>query len=658
MSSGLKLKLDRLASQPRKNLKDGLKFENLLLSLTLLLPIRQIEMISNSSADISNSESFADQPSKLELWLDRISDDWAKSVKKVRKSEPLTKVSKKTFKQICFGLDSALVERVAPLMAHVSGGDESGHDFEQLATLAESIASSVQAFWQQDLESTTAEVSGSPTTSELPLVAALSSLLVANRLRRVILNGEDQQFERIVRSLRSLEKTFAADDPHSVLLYQWLAIELPLTMAAQLYSIKPFKKEGKLAAKRFVDVTRELLDSDGWPGSCCFEHFGPLAASWTRCVKLAKACKFKLGSSFHSQIDWVPEQFVRLHGPKRKLIFNANSDAKSNEVFVEFILGLESEGDARELAERSGLLKAGKKKLPESPSADPTCISEWSSSALLKSSWAPKSPVVAIDFATPHSLIEVAAKETLISGSMPLEVRDDGQVVDWGQEGFEVVCDLEDSETIYLELEISRGSLQLYRQFLLSKKDRFLFFADSVVKRSAGEIDYRLKLPLAKGIDVVRENGTRELYLNRKGKGIQSLVLPLALPEWSSERCRGLMTTSRDETLGADVLNIERALQLPTEGGALYCPMFFDLDPKRSRKKRTWRSLTVAETLSIVRPEVAVAYRVQVDEEQWVFYRALQSIGNRTFMGQNFAGDFYAGKFDCNGAMTELVEVG
>lgn len=611
-------------------------------------------MISNSSTDISDSSSFVDQPSKLNLWLDRIADDWVKSVKKIRKSEPLMKVSRKTFKQICFGLDSGLVERVSPLMSHVSGGDESGHDFEQLATLTESIAASVQAFGQQDLESSSVAASGSLAADEL--VAALSALLVANRLRSVILNGEDQQFERIVRSLRSLEEMFSADDPNSVLLYQWLAIELPLTMAAQLFSIKAFKKEGKLAAKRFVDVTRELLDSDGWPGKCCFANFGPLAASWTRCVKLAKACKFKLGASFHSQIEWVPEQFVRLHGPKRKLIFT-NSDAKSNEAFVEFILGLDPEGDARELAQRSGLLKCKKKKFAETPSVDPTCVSEWSGSALLKSSWAPKSPVVAIDFASPHSLIEVAAKETLIAGSMPLEVRDDGEVVDWGTDGFEVVCDLEDSEMIYLELELSHGSLQLYRQFLLSRRDRFLFFADSVAKRGAGEIDYRLKWPLANGIDVIRENGTRELYLNRKGKGIQSLVLPLALPEWSSERCRGLLTTSRDETLGTDVLNIERTLQLPAEGGALYCPMFFDLDPKRSRKKRTWRSLTVAETLSIVRPEVAAAYRVQVDEEQWVFYRALQSIGNRTFMGQNFAGDFYAGKFDRNGAMTELVEV-
>ena len=626
-------------------------------------------MISNYSTDFSdlppesdsarkadNSGNVGEQ-SPVDQWLDLMSEKWLKAVKKIRDSDPLTKVSKKTLKQICYGLDSALVEKVAPLIGRVFSDSNSFETCEQLASLAESIASSVHAFEQSEMESFTPEIADSSPASELPSVAALSSLLVANRLRSVVLHGNDQQFERIVRSLRSLAETFCSDDPKSVLLYQWISIELPLTIASQLVAIKPFKKEGKLAARRFVDVTRELLDSDGWPSVRCLEHFGPLAASWTRCVRLAKACKFKLGSSFQSQMDWVPEQFIRLHGPKRKLVFNGNRDSKSDSAFVEFILELESDGGARALAESCGLLKSSKKKKPKQPSVDLACVSEWASSAILRSSWSPKASLVALDFSKRHSLIEIAVKERLISGAMPLEVRSDGKLIDWGEGGFEVVCELEDANNIYLELEIEGDGVQLFRQLLLSKEDRFLFFADSVVRRDAGEIDYRLKMPLARGIDVIRENGTRELYLNRKGKGIQSLVLPLALPEWTSERCRGLFSVFKDEALGVDVLNVEQTVMLPADGGALYCPVFFDLDPKRSRQKRTWRSLTVAETLDIVRPEVAAAFRVQVHEEQWIFYRALQSIGNRTFMGQNFAGDFFAGKFEKDGNVTELVQV-
>ena len=612
-----------------------------------------------ASANVLESESH----SRTEQWLDRIADDWSKTVKKVTRSKLLSKVSKKTFRQLCYGLDAGLIARATPLIKHVSSKGRKSHDFEQLASLAESIASSVHALEHEQLESFSAEVDDQHPAAELPLLAAFSSLLVANRIRSVVVDGTDQQFERVIRSLTGLEKIISADETVSPLLYQWLAIELPLTIASQLIAIKPFKKEGKLAAQRFVDVTRELLDSDGWPIANSIQHFGPLAASWTRSVRLAKACKFKLGASFQSQIEWVAEQFVRLHGPKRKLVFCGDRDAKSSEEFVEFVLELDSDVQTRRLAEASGLLKpaTGKKQKgsgSDQSLAEPSCVSEWSGSAILKSAWALKSPQVTLDFSRVHSFIEVAAKERLIVGEMALEIRDDGRLVDFQNSSFDVVCDLNDEDICYLELELAHQGLKIHRQLLLSKTDDFLFFADSVTKESAGEIDYRLKLPLSTGIDVIRENGTRELYLNRKGKGIQSLVLPVSLPEWSAERCRGLLSTTRDESLlGAEALNIESTVQLQSDGGALYCPMFIDLNPKRSRLKRTWRRLTVAERLEIVRPDVAAAFRVQVGEEQWLFYRALRSTGNRTFMGQNFSGDFYAGKFGLDGSVQDLIHI-
>jgi len=611
------------------------------------------------SDDALDSENHA----RMERWLDRISEDWRKTVRKVSKSKPLSKVSKKTIKQLCYGLDSNLINRATPLIEHVSSTGTKSHDFEQLAGLAESIASSVQALGHEQLESFSPEVDEDRPVAELPMLAAFSSLLVANRLRNVLLGGTDQHFERVIRSLIGLEEIILADDTVSPLLYQWIAIELPLTIASQLISIKPFKKDGKLAAQRFVDVTRELLDSDGWPIASSIQHFGALAASWTRCVRLAKVCKFKLGSSFHSQIDWVPEQFVRLHGPKRKLAFCGDRNVKSSESFVEFVLELDSDGGARRYAEASGLLKVASKKnkkatAKEEPFSDPSNVSEWSGSAILKSSWAPKTPQVTFDFSRFHSLIEVAAKERLLCGKMAIEVRDNGRLVDFQQNSFDVVCEINDDNVSYIELELAHEGLKIYRQLLLSKTDNFLFLADSVSKNGAGEIDYRLKLPLVNGIDVIRENGTRELYLSSKGKGIQALVLPLSLPEWSAERCRGMLSTTRDESLlGAEALNIESTVQLESDGGALYCPMFIDLSPKRSRAKRTWRSLTVAERLEIVRPEVAAAFRVQVGEDQWLFYRALRSIGNRTFMGQNFSGDFFVGKFEQDGSVQDLIEI-
>jgi hypothetical protein len=601
--------------------------------------------------------------SKLDQWMDRISDDWMKTVKKVSKSKSLTKASKKTAKRMCFGLTSELVDKAQPLIAHIGSGAKATLEFEQLASLAESICSSIQSIEHGELDSHSQEVFDAYSKSnEHQLLAAFSSLLVAMKLREAVLNGTDLQFERIIRSLQNLQCCVsAASEEDAVLLHQWLAIELPMVIASQLTEIKVFKKEGKQAAKRFVEVTRNLLDSDGWPGSNCLTHFGALVASWTRCVKLAEACKYKLGSSFLAQLEWVAEQFIRLHGPKGRLVLSGDSATKTDPAFAEFVMNLAA-ADTRTLATAavSGLLGSkgtDVKKIDIKSLSDATCVSEWAQSAILRSSWKPKSSVVAIDFSDPQCRIELAAKDRLLSGILQLEVRDDGEPVALDKTGFDVVCELDDEEVSYIELEIQQSGIQMFRQLLLSKKDKFLFFADSVSKKNAGEIDYRLKLPLAMGVDVIPENGTREMYLNRKGKGIRSLVLPISLPEWSAERCRGLFLPEESADNGGKLLSVEKSIQLRSEGGALYSPLFFDLDPERSRQKRTWRSLTVAESLSIVKPEVASAYRVQVAEQQWVFYRALQSIGNRTFMGQNFSGDFYAGRFFNDGLVGELVQV-
>jgi len=621
-------------------------------------------MISNTPRDqppqvaTQEPENPIESDFGIDSWLDDIADHWHKSVKKIKKTNAPGKLGKKNIKQLCYGLDANLIAKVQPLVDRVMTTIKSDDAIEQLVGLAESAAATADAFSNANLESFAPEVSDSVEESDLALVTALSALLVASRLRDVALRGNDQQFERITRSLMTLQRS-VVNQPESVLVYQWLAIELPMTVANQLYALKPFRKEGKAASKRFVEVARNLLDSDGWPSSECLRPFGPLAASWTRSIRLAEACKFKLGSSFYAQIEWVAEQFVRLHGPGRRLLFASDLDAKSKKSFVQFVMDLDTDGRAHKLAKASGLLPDTKMRKTKStkPLGEPTCISEWAGSAILKSSWSPKSPQVAIDFSSPHCLVEIAAKQRLVSGRLAIEIRLDGAPVELPREGFEVVCDMVDKDVNYLELELHTEDLTVHRQLLLSKKDNFLFFADSIANNGSGEVDYRLNIPLAKEINVIRENGTRELYLNRKGTGIQSLVLPLSLPEWTAERCRGLLSSERDEYRDVDVLNLERTVQLPEGGGALYCPVFFDLDPLRSRLKRTWRSLTVAENLGIVSPEIAAAYRVQVNEEQWIFYRALREIGNRTFMGQNFSGDFFAAKFAGDGRVKELVEV-
>ncbi len=98
-------------------------------------------------------------------------------------------------------------------------------------------------------------------------------------------------------------------------------------------------------------------------------------------------------------------------------------------------------------------------------------------------------------------------------------------------------------------------------------------------------------------------------------------------------------------------------IQAQQHGRSLLVPMFWDLERQRSRMARTWRKLVVAEKLAPVRDDEAVAHRVRVGHDQWVFYRSLQQPSNRTVIGQNYSCEFSAVRFLEDGTTEELVTV-
>jgi hypothetical protein len=83
----------------------------------------------------------------------------------------------------------------------------------------------------------------------------------------------------------------------------------------------------------------------------------------------------------------------------------------------------------------------------------------------------------------------------------------------------------------------------------------------------------------------------------------------------------------------------------------------FDLKHKRSQKERTWRQLTVAEMLETMPHDKAVGFRAQSGRKQWLLYRSLGPAGNRTVLGQNIAGEFYAGRLKSSGKVAEWIEI-
>ena len=299
--------------------------------------------------------------------------------------------------------------------------------------------------------------------------------------------------------------------------------------------------------------------------------------------------------------------------------------------------------------------KAGLTPLMANELVSPYNVSEWASSFLLRGTWSQKSPRVAVDFsycdsqAAEQCFAQISRTISLIHGQTLPEIIVDDQAVQLSG-SFEVVCERHDDDVDYIEIqaELSNGG-RLNRQWLLARTEEFLLVTDTVIPASASKIEYRCRWPLAAGVTTLAESETREVYLQTSGDApkIKALVLPLALPEWKAEKFPGKLVAE------ADALNLEQQVI----GDALYAPLVFDLNPRRSIKKRTWRKLTVGQDRQIVADDQAVAFRFQLSKRQWFFYRALASMGNRTFLGENVTSEFVFNRLHKSGKVTSLFEV-
>lgn len=260
-----------------------------------------------------------------------------------------------------------------------------------------------------------------------------------------------------------------------------------------------------------------------------------------------------------------------------------------------------------------------------------------------------------VDFSGPEVFIELqAAGCTALVGDWRWQATIDGQALQ-AAGAWEELCWHTDADVDYLELELPLSTgWKLQRQMLLARKDEFLLLADALVGNDATtnspselpKIHYQSSLPLAPAARFEPAAESREGWLI-EGKRKLAPVLPLALPEWRAEVCHASLAAPSTE------LTLSQAAQ----GRNLYAPLFLDLCRNRQRKPLTWRRLTVAEQLEIVPRDQAVGYRVQVGDWQWLLYRSLAPLGNRTLLGQNYASEFVACRFNRNGTTEDILEI-
>ncbi len=235
-------------------------------------------------------------------------------------------------------------------------------------------------------------------------------------------------------------------------------------------------------------------------------------------------------------------------------------------------------------------------------------------------------------------------QQVLWSGTWGLEIQLDGKPLAppavWDE-----ICRYSDEHVDYLELEAEFGEgVRVQRHLLVAPEDRFLLVADAVLRACPGRLEYVGVLPLVEGVSFEGASQSREGFLVARRR--YAAVLPLALPEWRVD--------ARVGTLGATSRGLE--LYEGVEGRALFAPLFFDLDARRSRGPLTWRQVTVAENLALVPGDRAVGYRVQIGARQWLVYRSLGPKGNRTLLGHNLVSDMLVARF-VRGEVEALLEI-
>jgi hypothetical protein len=435
----------------------------------------------------------------------------------------------------------------------------------------------------------------------------------------------------------------AGDDP---LATQLLYGELPLALAYSFVELEDCQTLADVGRRTLCQGAAELLDGEGLLQASHLHLLRPLIACWTRCKALGQELSGGCwDEEAERQYPSMVQHALRLTRANGQQVFTPLESPRWNANLLQAVLRLADDRTTQRvlrLAE-NGLARKTRRKNSPSPAFE----SERAGLAVLRPDWQRSSPRLAIAYSGRQILTELSVgPKCLWSGAWDVEVRFNGRSLTmlghWEQ-----VCWESDHDVDYLELVVRLADeVALGRHILLARNEGWVFLADAVLGIQPGTIEYRGTLPLAGFSTFQGEAETREGTL-RLGQRPRARVLPLALGEWRSDRSLG--------NLQSTAAGLE--LTQTAEGECLFAPLFFDLDAGRLRKETTWRRLTVGQTREIVPSDVAVGYRVQAGESQWLVYRSLSAPEVRTVLGKNLMHEFLVGKFLPNGKVKTLLEI-
>jgi hypothetical protein len=442
-------------------------------------------------------------------------------------------------------------------------------------------------------------------------------------------------------------------EPADVVRQQLLAGELPLALTYLFPEIRPLRELREAAREALTEGLIELTDGQGLPHGRLLPVMGSLFACWTRARWLGARLKSGAWSrKAEVQYEWLVRHAMRLADRHGRFMLSASDPAWPAWTNDMFAAAIALAGDKRDCAAAAASISPRvvprklKFKADDLPKASTN--SDWSGVAVMAGGWSQSDVRLAVGYCDDPVRIELSALgERLLSGNWNIDTACDGAAVQIEGE-WERLCWETGKRYSYLELGIGLShGLRLERQLLLGQQDSVLYLADILVSvdGTSRNLHHRLSLPLDTHVTWQPEVETRDGIL--AGRKTRAAVMPLSSHEWRAD--------PRGGSLAVD--NGRLALTQEANGRAVCCALFIDLDKKRSKQERTWRQLTVAEWMDVLPHDMAVSFRAQSSKDQWLFYRSLGPAGNRTFLGQNIAGEFSAGRFLKSGKYKEWIEI-
>jgi len=381
----------------------------------------------------------------------------------------------------------------------------------------------------------------------------------------------------------------------------------------------PTKADLGPVAQGLREFVRQFSDEQGAPAAEIHGSLGVLLASLIRLQEVARALEIPLCEKKDLQrlnrmarkavllvpIDaaWLPSRTPHeaLDWMKRvSKVF----DLKADEAVTRQIRfwADASLGAAKNTTER---------KLKRPPLKSKQLISHQSDSsryAFLHGDWRDSRDHCLVRFHGPVPQVEASVLEkSLFQGGWAARLIVEGQV--WTEGEWSCSCWFSDADADFAEFQWEPAAgVTVYRQLLLSRKDRFLVVADEVRAPGQKGIQLHSTLPLAAGWKSISDGRTREWQLHQSEDAVR--VYPIFQAQQRVQKTNGQLECTSQ--------SVHTKLTAEAEGG--YSAVVMDWDRSRRKQPVQWAPLTVAEDRQRMAPHIACAARWKVGDDLWMVY--------------------------------------